>query len=292
MDDDSVGLPVSAAERNARLLGGLRALVFMLWVYTALSASLRPLALVPLDLLEPPWILLPIPRIAWEWIIRPRVLTGFQGLMVLAAAGAAVGVRPYRPIALLAAVLVTFDQALKRSYGYGDHPELLLVLTTYVVALAPAADRFSWPRRRELSPRPGEYGAAIAFIAILGCFTYVAAAAYRTAHHSVATVASPTMLYAIVQNSFRHTPGAVGAFFLEHATLAYWMQLMVPVATLLELAAPLALLSRRFRRPWLLFPVIFHTLSAFVMGVPFWETMLIVVAAFMALERVVGTEAS
>jgi hypothetical protein len=272
------------------MLGGLRVLVFVLWIWTALSASLTPLAFVPIELLRPPWLLSPIPWAAWDALLQPQVLAGFQVLMVLAAAGAAVGIRPYRPIALLAALLATFDQALKRSFGYGDHPEILLLLTTYVLALAPAADRCSWPRRRELSPRPGEYAAAIAFIAVVGCFTYVAPAAYRTAHHSLASITSPTMLYAIVQNSFRHTPGAVGAYFLEHPLLAQWMQLLVPVATAFELAAPLALVSRRFRRIWLLFPMTFHTLSAFVMGVPFWETMLIITVVMIALDRVAGLE--
>lgn len=281
-----VDVSLAAAERAARLLGGLRILVFSLWIYTALAASLSPLALVPFELFEPLWILRPIPQRLWEWFLQSGVLTGFQLFTVLAAAAAAIGVRPYRPVALLAAVLVTFDQALKRSWGYGDHPELLLLLATYAIALAPAADRCSLPRRGDLSPRRGEYAAAIAFIAVIVCFTYVAPAAYRVAHHSLATVVSPTLLYAAVQNSFRVTPGDTGAFFLARPTLAYWMQMMVPVATVLELAAPLVLLSRSFRRLWLLFPLIFHSLSAVVMVVPFWETMIVVTATIIAYDRV------
>jgi hypothetical protein len=274
-----------AAENDARLLGGLRVLVFTLWLYTALSASLAPLAQLPLELLEPVWLLQAIPRAAWERILQPTVLTVFQALMVFASLAAAIGVRPYRATALLAAALATFDQALKRSWGYGDHPEILLLLTTYVIALAPAGDRLSWPRGRDLSPYPGEYAAPIAFIGVIACFTYVAPAAYRVAHHSWATLTSPTLLYAIVQNSFRGPSDSVGVFFLQHATLAQAMQLAVPLATLLELAAPLALLSRSFRRPWLLFALVFHSLNAFIVAVPFWENLIIVVATLVALDR-------
>jgi len=282
---------VVAAENDARLLGGVRVLVFTLWIYTALSASLAPLAQLPLELLEPPWILLPIPRPAWEWILQPSVLTAFQVLMVVASLAAAVGVRPYRATALLAAGLATFDQALKRSWGYGDHPEILLLLTTYVVAMAPAGDRLSWPRRRDLGPHPGEYAAAIAFIGVIACFTYVAPAAYRVAHHSWATLTSPTLLYAIVQNSFRGPSDSVGVFFLRHETLAQSLQMTVPLATVLELASPLALLSRPFRRPWLLFALVFHTLNAFIVAVPFWENLVIVAAALVAIDRL-GEDAS
>jgi hypothetical protein len=108
----------------------------------------------------------------------------------------------------------------------------------------------------------------------------------------LATVSSPTLLYAIVQNSFRGPSEAMGVFFLEHATLAQWMQLMVPVATVFELAAPLTLLSCTFRRLWLVFPLIFHTISAFVIAVPFWESMLIVVAVLIAFDRLADVEAT
>lgn len=280
----------AGAERNARLLGALRILLFGLWIYTALSSRLGQLALLPLALLEPVWILRPVPTSAWQWFLTPERLTAFQLLLVIVVVGAAVGIRPYRLFAMPAAVLVTFDQALKRSWGYGDHPELLLLLATYAIAAAPAADRYSWPRRR-LSAGAGEYGAAILFIATIVCFTYLAPAAYRAAHHALASVESPTLLYAIVQNSFRTSGGEMGIFFLERPALADWSQAGVPVATLFELTAPLALLSRTFRRLWLPFPVIFHTLSGFVIAVPFWETMIIAVAALIALDRMAEPEA-
>lgn len=269
----------------ATWLGRLRAVVFFLWIVKISAGNLSTLAWLPVSILEPPLLLEAVPLWAWEWLLRPATLVGLQALLLLASAAAAVGLRPYQPIAVTAALLLTFEQGLVRSYGYSNHPELFMLLATWIIACAPAADRFSWSPRATLRPAQ-VYVAVIAFVAIVGCWTYTAAAVYRLAHHGLEMFVGASMKYSIVQNSFRYGSGAVGIFVLEHHGLSNWIQLALPVATLLELAAPLALLSRAFRWVWVAYLVVFHLLAAAGMAVLFWESMLTLGAALIVFDRV------
>jgi hypothetical protein len=268
----------------ARWLGGVRALIFALWLIKLSSGALEALAWLPISLLQPPLLLDAAPLSVWEWVLRPAVLNGVQFSAMLLAALAAAGVRPYRPIAVGAAALVTFDQGLVRSFGYSNHPEMFLVLATWIIAVAPAADGFRWPRSTVSRPAP-IYVGAIAFIALVGCWTYSAPAAYRLAHHGLEVFTSDSMKYAVVMNSFRFGDGVTGAYLLERPALAGAIQLLLPVTTAMELAAPLTLLSRRFLWFWLPFLLVFHVITAAAMTILFWESMLALSAALIAFDR-------
>jgi hypothetical protein len=266
-------------------LGGLRAVIFSLWFVKFAGVSLSALASLPADL-EPPLLLQAVPPWAWERLLRPPVLGPLQASICVLCVLAALGLRPYCPIAVAVASFVTFEQGLVRSYGYLNHPEIFLLLATWILAFSPAADGFSWqPSRSDLRPAP-VYGAVIAFVALVGCWTYAAAGAYRIAHHGLEMFTSASMKHAVVLNSFAHGSGAVGAFLLEHPTVARWIQLALPAATVLEVASPLALRDHRFRRLWLGFLVTFQLLTALSMTIFFWESMLSLGAALIAFDRV------
>jgi hypothetical protein len=199
---------------------------------------------------------------------------------------AAVGLRPYRPIAVAAAVLVTLEQGLVRSFGYSNHPEMFLLLATWIICVAPAADGFSWPPRQAPPRQAGMYTAVIAFVALVGCWTYAAAGIYRMAHYGVEMFAGVSMKHAVVLNSFTHGSGGIGAFLLERPSLTPLLQATLPVATFLEVTGPLALLSCAFRRFWLVFLVAFQLITAWSMTILFWESMFSLGAALIAFDRV------
>lgn len=275
-------------QRAAVWLGRLRAVTFSLWVIKLGGVSLGTLAWLPAELLEPPWVLQALSPRMWEWLLGPHTLRGLQVSICLLSLWAAAGARPYRPVAFAVAAMVTFEQALVRSYGYSNHPEMFLVLATWILALSPAADGFGWPRgSAPPALRPAAvYAAVIAFVALVGCWTYAAAGAYRIAHHGLEMFTSTSMKHAIVFNSFSHGSGAVGAFLLSHSVFANWVQLTLPLATVLEVSGPLALLHRGFRRFWLVFLVAFQLLTALSMTILFWESMLVLGAALIAFDRV------
>lgn len=270
----------------AAWLGRLRAVIFALWAVKVGGASLGTIAWLPHELVEPPLLLQAQPQWAWEWLLRPNVLDGIQVLICLCATMAAAGVRPYRLIAVIAVSLITFEQGLVRSYGITTHPEMFLLLATWIITFAPAADGFCWPARRATAQPANVYVAVIAFVALVGCWTYTATAAFRVAHHGVEMLTGDSMKYFILYNSFAHSSGTAGVFVLEHPALASWIQLGFPVASLLEVAAPLTLLFCRFRRLWLIFLVVFQLLLAVSMTVLFLESTLALAAALIAFDRV------
>ena len=272
-------------EDAAWWLGVVRATVFGLWLVKLTSGWLGTLAILPSSLLEPPFLLQAVPSAAWGLLLQPGILNGLQLATILFAALAAVGLRPYRPLAIVVAMLITFEQGLVRSYGYSNHPELFLVLATWILAFVPAADGFCRPARNAERPA-SEYLGAIAFIALVGCWTYAAAAAYRVAHHGFELFASDSMKHLIALNSFRFGSGASGAFVLAHPRFADAVQFLVPLTTAMELTAPLTLRSRRFLWVWLVFLFGFHVLTAISTTILFWESMLVLGAALVAFDRV------
>ena len=273
------------AEAAARMLAMLRVLVFGIWVAEIASAPLSDLAALPPELLQPPLVLGLVPLAWWKWIVSSEILTAMQGLLLLTLSMAAIGIRPYRLIATVAVGLLTVQQGLIRSYGYSSHEELVALLASYVLVLWPSADRVSWWSRRT-SLRPAViYTAGILLIAIVGCWSYAATAAHRIAHHGLEMLIGNSMSVYLIENSFRYGSGAAGIFVLEHPALRWLCQIAAAVATLFEIAAPLALISRSFRRLWLAFLLTFHVASAALLHVFFWESMLIVGAALLALDR-------
>lgn len=280
----SIAGPSSAAEKSARLLGWLRVLTFGTWVAKLAAAPMSRLAVLPAELLDPPWLLRFMP-IDWSSVLTASFLAGLQGSTLLFCVLAALGARRHRLVAFTAAAMLTVQQGLIRSYGFSSHEELVGLLSVYVVALWPSADRATWPPSRVPLRPAAVYLAGIVLIATLGCWTYAATGAHRLANHGLSLLMSHSMTAYIVENSFNYSSGAAGVFVLEHPLAASLFQFSTLLTTLMEIAAPAAVVYRRFRRVWLLFLLIFHLITGALLDVMFWQSLVIVGAALLALDR-------
>lgn len=284
------GLPSGQrANIEARLFGFLRAWVFGIWLLKIATAPFSSLAELPLSIFGPLSLLRVVPPEAWSWLLRSDILTGFQLFLCLCVTLAMLGVRPYRPLALLTSLMLTFQQGLIRSFGHVNHPEVALLLVTYVLAIFPAADGFGWRPRYAEPQASAVYRAPIILMAALLLVPYTASAAYRMAHHGLTTLTGEPLVWFTVRNSFTYGQGLTGTFLLQHPIIAQLLQCSVPVATVFEWAAPLALISHYFRWLWLAFAFMFHVIIGFMMHVFFWESFLLALALLPVLDRVTTT---
>jgi len=279
----------SQARVGAQTLGFVRAWVFGIWLCKVATAPFFLLAELPVSIFEPPVFMRMAPTEAWTWLLRPDVLTGFQILLCTCVALTALGLRPYRPIAATTSILLTFHQGLIRSFGHINHPEIPLLLATYVLAMFSAADGFTWRTRRQALQPSSLYVAPILLIAALLLLTYTAAAAYRMAHHGLATLAGEPLMWTIAQHSLADEHSLIVIFIHHHSIVAQLLRCSVPIVTVFEWTAPLALVSRRFRWLWLGFVFMFHIVTWLVIDVFFWESLLLAIVILPALDRVTAT---
>lgn len=276
---------------RAATLGFVRACVFAIWLAKVVAMPLPFLADLPAAMLRAPGLLGVVPEALWAWVLTPAVLAGLQVILVLAVGWAAVGAAAYRPVALVAALLLTLYMGLACGFTFVSHQELGLLYAAYVLAIFPAADGFAWKRRpRPLPPRPPAlYGAALVTLALVILLPYAAIAAYRVSRAAPELFLSDSMAYWMVSLSGVNPDGwSLGLWVLEHPALVTLMQIGFPVTTAFELTAPLALIAPRFRRVWLAVIVPFHLLSWLVLNILFWENLLLIGLLLTDVDRWFG----
>jgi hypothetical protein len=200
----------------------------------------------------------PIGLLSWlpGPIRSPELLQGFQWLFVAVLACCALGVW-YRICASAAPVLAVVCFGLPQCFGKVDHSHTLPVLVLCVLAVANAADALSvqaWLRRRrgQTPPAPcGEYRWPLALAQTLMCFVFFAAGVAKLRSSGLAWAFSDNLQNYLVAGFYTgHGPRTtLGLWLVGHPVLC---QMVAGAALLMEVTAPLALVSRRYR--WFVIP--------------------------------------
>ncbi len=211
---------------------------------------------------------------------------GALGLAIASGVASTIGFA-YRVSAPLFALAFLWVTAYRSSWGMVFHTENICALHLIVLALAPAADALA-PHRHsdEVS---GKYGWAVRTVAAITVVTYVLAGVAKLRLGGAAWVDGELLRAQVAYDNVRKiesgaTHAPLGAWLVTFAwpfkTLA-WMSL------LLELGAPLALLSMPIAIGWLLGAWSFHLGVALFMAIGFpYQLSFAAYLAFLPLERV------
>ncbi len=258
-------------------LGVVRAAVFGIWLVVVVPDRLSFLGTLPPTMFEPLGVLRLVPRDLWLRLLDPGALDALKAALVGLLVLSAVGVRPYRPIALTTAFLLTVHQGLLRSFTFDNHEELALLVCTYALVLFPAADGFAWPRRRAPSTAPAVYSAALLAMTGLLLLPYTEIAAHRLAYAAPDVFTEGSLPYWFASLDWLDRDGwDVGLWVLGHPALVTLFKVGFLVTTLFELIAPLCLILPRFRRVWVAAVVGFHLANWFTLNLFFWQNALLV----------------
>jgi len=272
---------------SPRTLGIVRAVVFTLWACVVGFDSFEELAWLPPSIFQTHGLLALLPGGVWSVVLREPFLLGFRAVLVVLLGLAALGARPYRPIALLAVLGVLLEQTLIRGFGFIQHRELALLLAAVVLALFPSADGFSrWGREDAHAPAPLP-SAALTLMTLLILLAYMITGLYRLAYAGPEIFLSNSLRYYIAYTSFRQNyyPFELGQVALLYPTAGAVLNAGFVVVTVLEILAPLCLFSRRFRRLWLGVMVPFHVATLFLMKIFFWQNLVLLVLLLAGVER-------
>jgi hypothetical protein len=251
--------------------------VFAMWLAVVVPDPLSFLGRLPETMFEPVGPMKLVPRDVWLALLEPAALDAFKAVLVALLVLAAVGMRPYRPIAFAAAVLLTIHQGLVRGLTFTNHEELALLVCTYVLVLFPAADGFAWPARRAPSSPPGVYSAALLAMALLLLLPYCGIAAHRIASAAPEVFVGDSLPYWLASLDGLDRDGwGVGRRLVGSAVLVTLLKAGFAVTTLFELLAPLCVIMPRFRRVWIVVVVSFHVVNWFTLNLFFWQNALLV----------------
>ncbi len=273
---------------TARTLGVVRAGVFLIWIVKLVPEPLSFFAELPQSMLVPHGVMHLVPSGAWPTILTPDFLTGFKLVLLAVLALGMIGIRPYRPIALAAAGLLTFHEGLVRGFTIVNHQELAPLYCVFILAIFPAADGFSWPRRKAEDVAAPAYSAALRWMTCILVIAYTAIAAYRLAWSAPGIFLGDSIPHWIASLSGLQSDGwQLGGWILRHPALVTVAKAVFIVTTTFELLAPLCLFCPRFRRLWIAILVPFHILSSVTLNIFFWENVLLILLLLTDIDTIV-----
>jgi hypothetical protein len=170
----------------------------------------------------------------------------------------------------LAAIVLTVYSSVIRSFGPAVHTDIVLLLSTYALALFAWADLFA-PRAA------GRYSYPLITIALMLTLAYTLVGLNRVVTGGPGVFAGPTMTAWTVDASLRgyYFNTNIGWRVPQWPLVNFMMQAGLPGITVFEILAPLCVAWPRFR--WVFIPVMlsFHALSLLFMNIFFFDDMLL-----------------
>jgi hypothetical protein len=246
-------------------LGVVRAAVYAMWLLVVVPDPLGYLADLPAGS--------PVGVFRWlpDFVVSSAGLGALKAALAIVLVVCLVGAPGYRVWAVVAAALLTVQQALLREYTFVNHEELALLVCTWVLVLFPAADRFSWPARRGASSS-GAHALALDALTAFFVLPYTLIAAHRLAYAAPGVFTGDSLPYWLASlDSLDRDGWGVGLWALGHPALVTLLKAGFFVTTLFELLAPLCLVVPRFARVWVVVVVGFHVVNEFTLNLFFWQ---------------------
>jgi len=249
----------------------LRRVVFGIWALILLSDPAVGLADLPSIVFEPavPWAWLP--SIAFD---AGRTESALLVIRLIGGGGAllaALGWR-FRVTATIAVLGATMHRASISSLAFVNHAPMALLLASWCLLLCAWADE-----RAKRDGMAGENSAPWTPFLVLAVilYSYSATAIYRISHGDLGLLSGDSIAYWSTRNHALDLwesalPIAVGDHVASQPLLLALLRVGFPWITLMELLAPMALFSGRFRVAFAATMIPFHVLSVVVLSVFFW----------------------
>lgn len=179
----------------------------------------------------------------------------------------------YRVTAPIFALLLLWITSYRNSFGMLFHTENLLVLHAGLLALSPAADAWSFDARRGRRVAAGDarYAQVLAMVCALTVVTYFVAGVAKLKLGGLDWLQGEQLRTQVAYDNLRkvelgRSASSLGVWFVRHPNVFPPLACMT---LLIELGAPLALLSRRVGLAWALGAWGFHLGVMALMNITF-----------------------
>ncbi len=222
--------------------------------------------------------------------LLPAVVTLLAWLTVAASVPFFLGWR-FRITGPLFGLLLLWQLSYRSSWGMIFHTENLLVLHVIILALVPSADAWSLDARRRPSPASADvrYGWPLKLMMAVVVLAYVLAGVAKLRGAGMGWVWGDALRnYVAIDNARKLLLGDVHSPLATPLLRAHWLfRALAAVTIVVELAAPLALLRRRFAAMWVGLVMAFHLGILGLMFILFpYQCLGFAYLCFFRLERV------
>lgn len=260
------------AEAGPGLLRLARLGILLLWIVKLLLDPVWRLGDLPPELIRPVGLLALVPPDQFPFFWSGANLT-FLWIVTLMVLVMALANRAFALLATVASVLLTIYSSAIRSFGPPVHTDIVLLLSTYALALFAWADLSQ--RRDDRPAAPNASAPLIAIVSLL-TLTYCLVGLNRVIA-SFPVFSGNSMEVWTIDASLRayYFNTGIGWYLPHWPMLAFFLRLGLPVITFFEIAAPLCLVSYRFRRIFIVVMLSFHVLSLVLMNIFFYEDILL-----------------
>ena len=199
-------------------------------------------------------------------------------LLVVAAVAAGVGFTlgwRFRVLGPVFALLLLWVTTYRNSWGLVFHTENLMVLHVAILAIVPAADAHSLDERADRRRGPGgsswTYGWPIRLLALVTCLTYFVAGWAKVRNGGFDWITGDVLRNHVAYDNVRkiqlgdpHSP--FGGWLTQYR----WLFVLLALGSMVvELGAPLAMLTRRLARGFVAIALLFHWSILAIMAILF-----------------------
>jgi hypothetical protein len=247
-----------------------------MWLFTIVFARFEEFAELPPEIFKPVGLVCLLPAPVLNWLMTPPALAAFKWTLVAGLVLCAVGLRPYRVIAIPTLVLLTIEQGLARGFGHVNHGSIALLLIAWILAVF--GRNHGMNSSRELQARSEPQAAfALQTMTFLLLLTYVFTGIHRLANSTPEIFLSGTMdrylCYLAVSTPYFGM--RYEHMLLESPLMLILLNVGFFFVTLVEVFSLFCLSSRPFRLFWLSVMVPFHLMTLIFMNIFFWQNLLL-----------------
>ncbi len=267
---------------TSRGAGFVRSWIFSIWVLYVAGNMTHAMAVFPRSQFQPVGLLRILPDSFYDVLLTSAGLRTLDLVLIAGLAACALGVRPWRLVAIPTVLLLTLQQGIPRGlFDYMNHNELSALYATYVFAMFPATGFSVFGSARTKAESSAD-DVTSRFLMVLATSVFVvpySLIALRRLGWSDWSIWSSDLLPSyIAQYSFGDSwygVGAVGQTVLGSPWILRALTISFPIVTVLELLAPLCLLHRRFRYVWVVVVAGFHISTLLLMDIFFWQSLML-----------------
>lgn len=259
-------------------LNFFRKIVFSAWLLIIAFNPIWEISRLPLLAIEPTGIFLYwLPKAAVPVLIHPVFLISIYAVTLLSIIFVIINRSVFWGI--LACFLLTVYGGLIRSIGHMNHAEIAILYAAYFLVFFPMLDSLL---NEEQKQKINLSGIPLVLTLLLLSLTYSHIAIHRFAFAWAPIYTPDSMTGWILQRSYERDffaaeiARSIESYPLFNAMLGYGFALV----TLFEILAPLVLVSRIFRRIFLVVIGSFHILCLLLMKIFFWENLVLFVLLF------------
>lgn len=262
-----------------RTLIFLRLYIFGIWFFNYLLIPFQDLAFLPKEFLSPTGPLLVfLPLNILHMLLSTPSLIILKILTLLSLAWIIIDQRAKTPL-IIFCVLMTLYESLTRSFGYVNHGETMLMVSTYILSFHFLFNTSS--SKPKTSVNIHAVPLCLILIFLTSCYSWLAI--HRLIYGGRALFASSSLMEHIIifsNTKLFYSVANFSEWLVRHPMAQKMINIGYVLITFTELFAPLTLVNRFYRRYFIVLMVCFHIMTCLFMGIFFWKNTLLYLLLF------------